>query len=116
MIILKNNDLAKKLKLLKAFGVDRNHGERKIPGVYDAIDLGFNYRMSEIHAAIGTVQLNRLSNFLKIRRENFVELEKNLKHVKGIKVLPQPYNDNIQSCYYCLGALLEEKSHHTVQK
>ena len=109
MIILKDNDLAKKLKLLKAFGVDRNHGERKIPGVYDAIDLGFNYRMSEIHAAIGTVQLNRLSNFLKIRRENFVELEKNLKHVKGIKVLPQPYNDNIQSCYYCLGALLDRE-------
>ena len=116
MIILKDNNLAKKLKLLKAFGVDRNHGERKIPGVYDAIDLGFNYRMSEIHAAIGTVQLNRLSNFLKIRRENFVELEKNLKHVEGIKVLPQPYNDNIQSCYYCLGLCWIKKSHHTVQK
>ena len=68
MIILKDNNLAKKLKLIKAW-VDRNHGERKIPGVYDAIDLGFNYRMSEIHAAIGTVQLNRLSNFLKIRRK-----------------------------------------------
>ena len=39
--------------------MDRTYGERKIPGVYDVIDLGFNYRMSEIHAAIGTVQLTR---------------------------------------------------------
>ena len=29
MIILRDEDLAKKLTLLKAFGVDRTHGERK---------------------------------------------------------------------------------------
>ena len=32
MIILKDSDLAGKLRLLKAFGVDRTHGERKILG------------------------------------------------------------------------------------
>ena len=47
MIILKDDELAKKLRLLKAFGVNRSHGERKIPGDYDVIELGYNYRMSE---------------------------------------------------------------------
>ena len=60
--------------MLKAFGVNRTHGERKIPGVYDAIDLGFNYRMSEIHAAIGIEQIKNLKTFKK-RKENFLELE-----------------------------------------
>ena len=64
MIILRDKDFAEKLKLLKAFGVDRTHVERKIPGVYDTVALGFNYRMSEIHAAIGAVQVEKLSSFL----------------------------------------------------
>ena len=71
MIIVKDSDLAKKLSLLKAFGVNRTHGERKIPGVYDTIDLGFNYRMSEIHAAIGSVQIKKLQDFLKSRKKIF---------------------------------------------
>jgi perosamine synthetase len=108
MIILKDETLAKKLKLLKAFGVNRSHGERSIPGVYDTIDLGFNYRMSEIHAAIGLVQIKKLKTFLNKRRENFLTLEKNLKKIKGITILSQPYDNKLKSCYYCLGALLDK--------
>ena len=48
MIILRDGELAQQLQLLKAFGVDRTHGERKVSGVYDTVALGFNYRMSEI--------------------------------------------------------------------
>ena len=108
MIILKNKDLAQKLKLLKAFGVDRTHGERKIPGVYDTIALGFNYRMSEIHAAIGVVQLDKLSDFLIKRKNNFIALENYLRKINGLRVLPQPSDGHIESCHYCLGALLDE--------
>ncbi len=108
MIILKNEDLAKKLKLLKAFGVNRNHSERKIPGFYDTVELGFNYRMSEIHAAIGVVQIDKLSGFLVKRKNNFLALENYLKKISGLRVLPQPSNHHLESCYYCLGILLEK--------
>ncbi len=108
MIILKDENLSKKLKLIKAFGVNRTHGERKIPGVYDTIALGFNYRMSEIHAAIGVVQLDKLPGFLKIRKNNFKALESNLKDIRGLSILPQPSDDHLESCHYCLGVLLEE--------
>ncbi len=108
MIILKDENLSKKLKLLKAFGVNRTHGERKIPGVYDTIALGFNYRMSEIHAAIGVVQLDKLPEFLKIRKNNFKVLESNLKDIKGLTVLPQTSDGHLESCHYCLGVLLDE--------
>ena len=79
MIILRDKKLAENLKLLKAFGVDRTHGERKVPGFYDTVALGFNYRMSEIHAAIGLVQIDKLPSFLKKRKNNFEALEANLK-------------------------------------
>ncbi len=110
MIILRDKDFAEKLKLLKAFGVDRTHVERKIPGVYDSVALGFNYRMSEIHAAIGAVQVEKLSSFLIKRKNNFDALESNLKNINGFTTLPQPSNNYLESCHYCLGLLLDKKN------
>tara|TARA_B100000902_G_C27309089_1_gene917279 strand:- start:89 stop:1240 length:1152 start_codon:yes stop_codon:yes gene_type:complete len=107
MIILRDSDLAKKLKLLKAFGVNRNHGERKIPGMYDVEALGFNYRMSEIHAAIGVEQIKKLPSFLIKRRENYNRLNNNLKNIENIRVLPQPVDERFNSSHYCLGMILD---------
>ena len=108
MVILKDENFAKRLKLLKAFGVDRTHSERKEPGVYDTVALGFNYRMSEIHAAIGIEQIKKLPTFLEKRRQNFELLEKSLIGIKGLRLLPQPFNKRMQSCHYCAGVILEE--------
>ena len=63
--------------------------------------------MSEIHAAIGTVQIKKLPGFLVKRKENFKILDNNLKAINGIRVLPQPSNGHLDSCCYCLGALFE---------
>jgi dTDP-4-amino-4,6-dideoxygalactose transaminase len=45
-------------------GIDENYG----PWFYQQLDLGFNYRMTEIQAALGLSQLRRLDNFVKDRR------------------------------------------------
>jgi perosamine synthetase len=109
MIILKDGELAAKLRLRKAFGVDRTHGERKIPGLYETVALGFNYRMSEIHAAIGIEQMKKLPEFLAKRLRNHVILTQELAKCPGLKVLPQPMTDRITSCHYCLSVILEDK-------
>ena len=67
MIMPKDQALAEKLKLLKAFGVNRTHGERSVPGDYDVVALEYNYRMSEVHAAIGIEQMKKLPTFLDKR-------------------------------------------------
>ena len=107
MIILKDEALAQKLRLLKAFGVNRTHGERKIPGDYDVVDLGYNYRMSEVHAAIGVEQMKKLPAFLNKRRANFESLESLLCSKSGFRILPQPINDVQTSSHYCMGILLQ---------
>ena len=107
MIILKDEALAQKLRLLKAFGVNRTHGERKIPGEYDVVDLGYNYRMSEVHAAIGVEQMKKLPAFLNKRRANFESLESLLSSKSGFRILPQPINDVQTSSHYCMGILLQ---------
>ncbi len=107
MLITRHEDLAGKIGLKKAFGVNRTHGERKIPGVYDVDMLGFNYRMNEIQAGIGIEQLKRIDGFLKKREENYRVLEKGLQEIEEIDLL-QSTNEDFQSSYYCLSAILKE--------
>jgi perosamine synthetase len=105
MIILKDRALADKLRLAKAFGVDRTHGERKVPGVYDVTGLGFNYRMSEIHAAIGIAQVKKVPDFLARRRANYAALAQGLAGVPGVGLLASS-QDGLASSHYCLAAIL----------
>jgi perosamine synthetase len=107
IIILRDPDLAARLRLRKAFGVDRTHGERKVPGVYDAVALGFNYRMSEIHAAIGIEQVKKLSGFLAARARNHQALTSALSGIRGLTVLPAPMG-RLTSCHYCLSVVLDD--------
>jgi perosamine synthetase len=108
MVITKHADLAKKIRHLRAFGVDRNHSERKVPGMYDVSALGFNYRMSEIHAAIGVEQMRKLPSFLERRRNNFECLKGELSDLGSCRVLPQPNGVRFRSSCYCLGLVLDE--------
>ncbi|MGD6807299.1 MAG: DegT/DnrJ/EryC1/StrS family aminotransferase [Candidatus Bathyarchaeia archaeon] len=62
----------------------RTHGER---AKYASEMLGSNYRMPEIEAAIGLVQLNKLSSFVAKRRANAQQLTKILSKSKKL-VLP----------------------------
>ena len=71
MIITNNKKIYEKIKIKKSLGVSKSFLERKIPGIYDTIDVGFNYRMSEIHAAIGIEQLKKLPYFLRLRKKIF---------------------------------------------
>ena len=95
MIILKDDALAQKLRLLKAFGVNRTHGERNIPGDYDVVDLGYNYRMSEVHAAIGIEQIKSFPPFLQMRKENFIS-GRLLIRIEWFCILPHPSMKSLQ--------------------
>jgi dTDP-4-amino-4,6-dideoxygalactose transaminase len=91
--------------LKKAFGVDRTHTERKIPGVYDVVDLGLNYRMSELHAALGIKQLAKICEFLKRRAENYELLSTAIAGVAGISLFTAA-KEPLASSHYCLSILL----------
>jgi len=108
IIISKNKNLIKKLKLNKAFGVNKTFEERKVPGFYDCVALGFNYRMSEINAAIGIEQVKKLKFFLKKREENFKSLSFFLNSLKGIRVIVSKKKSFLNS-YYCFTILLHKK-------
>ncbi|WP_027720780.1 DegT/DnrJ/EryC1/StrS family aminotransferase [Maridesulfovibrio zosterae] len=107
VVITKHEDLAKRLVHKKAFGVDRNVTERKEPGIYDVTDLGFNYRMNELQAAIGIEQMKRIDGFLEKRKANFEALYAGLEGVEGITLFEKAGEDFTNS-YYCFSMILNE--------
>jgi len=107
MVITANEKLAAMIKRQRAFGMDKHVGERKVPGLYDVQGLGFNYRMSEIEAALGVAQLKRVPDFLAARKRNFHLLYNSLQGLEEIEML-QSSHDGYESSYYCLPILLKE--------
>ncbi|MCC4782015.1 UDP-4-amino-4,6-dideoxy-N-acetyl-beta-L-altrosamine transaminase [Vibrio splendidus] len=66
-------ELADKMTLLRSHGITRDPelmcGESHGGWYYQQIDLGFNYRMTELQAALGVSQMNRLNEFVSARHE-----------------------------------------------
>lgn len=106
MFVTRHKKLAEKVMKARAFGVDRNFGERSIPGMYDVPTLGINYRMSDINASIGRVQLSRVDEILKRRKENFLRLKKELSDIPYISILDSQQKDAVNS-HYCLSIVLD---------
>jgi UDP-4-amino-4,6-dideoxy-N-acetyl-beta-L-altrosamine transaminase len=71
MVTTNDAQLAERLRLLRSHGMVRDAaqftGEEQGPWVYEQQELGFNYRMTEIQAALGLSQLQRLEQ-LQVRR------------------------------------------------
>lgn len=80
-------ELDKRLKLLRSHGITRDHVNekyKKSPWYYEQIELGFNYRLSDIQSALGISQLTRIDEFLE-KRQNKATLYKEKIFNKNIK-------------------------------
>lgn len=75
LISLKDSEKAEKIRHL------RSHGQT---GKYYHTMLGFNYRMTDVEAAVGLEQLKRLADMIALRRRNATIMTEGLAEVSGI--------------------------------
>ena len=72
MVLTNREDLYEKLIRLRSHGITRNpdlmQGESHGTWYYQQLDLGFNYRMTDIQAALGVSQMKRLDEFISRRQ------------------------------------------------
>jgi len=93
MALTNSDQLAEKMALLRSHGITRE--ERLMtkapdgPWYYQQIGLGFNYRMTDIQAALGISQMSRLSQFV-LRRHS---LAKRYRELLAVLPLTLPYQD-----------------------
>ena len=106
MFVSRHADVVERVARLRAFGVDRSHGERAIPGMYDVPSLGLNYRMSEMQAALGRTQLRRIDENLLRREANFARLRDTVAGLGEMRMLDATAPDAASS-HYCATIVLE---------
>ena len=80
MLTTDDDGLADRLGLL------RNHGGRRIEGRYHYEAAGFNYRMSDIQAAMGVAQMRKLPGILERRRALASHMSSRLADIPGIRL------------------------------
>jgi len=83
VITTSNDEMTDQMRLI------RSHGEK---AKYASFMLGHNYRMTEIQAAIGCVQLKKLPAFLSKRRSNARRLTEILKKTEKLQLPEEPKN------------------------
>ncbi|MBU0579729.1 MAG: lipopolysaccharide biosynthesis protein RfbH [Candidatus Margulisbacteria bacterium] len=81
------------------------HGE--LPTGYDHkyvySHFGYNFKVTEMQAAIGCAQLEKLPNFIKVRRRHHQYLLNGLKKFKAKLMLPYPTNNSLPSWFgFCI--------------
>ena len=76
MVSCATDEVARMVKLLRNQGMERR---------YENEVVGFNCRMTDVHAAIGRVQLGKLAGWTKQRQENAAFLD---AHLEGVAVPP----------------------------
>jgi perosamine synthetase len=71
MVVTNDEQLARRLRLFRTHGIASDARQRSESGqwYYEMIDLGYNYRLSDINCALGISQLKRLDANLARRRE-----------------------------------------------
>ncbi len=91
----------------------RSHGRVEQPGInffsnineMDYIQVGYNYRMPTMCAALGLSQLEKINKIIKIRRKIGKFYDKELEEVKNIQILPDI--ENVYNVYQLYSILLE---------
>jgi len=110
MIVTDDGELAERVRLLRSHGMttltwDRHRGHAH---TYDVVAQGFNYRLDEVRAAIGLVQLERLEAANRARAGFLASYRKALAAVDAL-VLPFQDEPGIRSAHHLAVVVLPEE-------
>ena len=107
MLITNSTKLRDRLKRLRSHGMTAGAYDRMKGAMgYDIEEIGYNYRMDDIRASIGIVQLGRLEQSVLRRNELVNEYRERLKSIKGVSV--PVHGDRGRPAHYIFPVLLDK--------
>ena len=93
MIVTNDEGLGKRAKYLTTQAKDD-------PVRYIHNEIGYNFRLTNVQAALGVAQLEKLNKFIKIKRKNYGLYKKELKDIEGVSLLGTPDKTASNFWYY----------------
>ena len=100
MIVAKD---AQKLKEIKYLSTQAKDDELN----YIHNQVGYNYRMTNLQAAVGVGQLEQLENFIAVKEKNYMLYKDLLKEIEGVRLLE--FASNIRPNYWFYSLQLDKK-------
>jgi UDP-4-amino-4,6-dideoxy-N-acetyl-beta-L-altrosamine transaminase len=101
MAMTNDSELARKMNLFRSHGITRDPEfmthEPDGPWYYQQVELGYNYRMTDIQAALGISQMNRLDEYVS-RRHRISE--RYLRLLQGLTISFQEQSPEAYSAYH----------------
>ncbi len=109
MALTNNKNIAEKISRLRTHGITKDKNKMKQRSEdeiwnYQQIDLGFNYRMNDIQAALGLNQMKRLDKYVKRRHQIAKYYDAQLKNLSFITPWQSP---NVYSSYHLYPILIK---------
>lgn len=69
-------------------------------------EIGYNYRMTNLQAAMGVAQLEQLEDFVEHKQQNYQEYQKEICQIPGLKLLP--FEERIRPNYWFYSLQIEK--------
>lgn len=109
MALTNDPELARRLRLLRTHGITRDTSSMSKPSegpwYYEQLELGFNYRMTDIQAALGASQLLKVDRFVARRRQLARQYDQGLR---DLPVYPAEQSEGCCSSYHLYVISLEQ--------
>ncbi len=118
MVLTNKKDLAEKINRLRTHGITRdkkkmNKRSKDEIWNYQQIELGFNYRMNDIQAALGLNQMKRLDNYVERRNKIAKVYDENLQN---LLIVTPWHSPQVYSSYHLYPICIKETKTKKTQK
>jgi perosamine synthetase len=93
-------ELARRMRVFRNHGISTDHRQREKQGswFYEMVELGYNYRLSDIHCALGLAQLGKLAQSVTRRQVIAAAYDAALTELAGVS--PLAVRDDVSHAYH----------------
>lgn len=107
LLFLPHDDLYKRAKLLRWYGIDRDGNRKDFRCESDISEWGFKFHMNDINASIGNENFKHVDEITGKHKDNAKFYDKELKNVNGIQLLER--NRDMESSFWIYSILVEDR-------
>ena len=108
MMILPNDELYERSKLLRWYGIDRENNKKDFRCEADVPEWGFKFHMNDLNASIGLGNLKHADKIIRVHQENASFYDKELAECSGITLLER--SPDRESANWIYSMLVENRN------
>lgn len=106
-LLLPHNDLYKRAKLIRWFGIDRDSNRKDFRCEADIVEWGFKFHMNDINATIGIENMKFVDKIVGTHKENAHFFDENLQGISGLNTLTR--HDGHDSAFWIYSMLVDDR-------